>query len=131
MTFLRLRMIEDMKVRNLAPNTQRIYVDRVAKFAQYFGKSPHLLGPEEIRTYQVYLSTEKNASPSLLNQAVCALRFLYRITLGKRPQRQRRVRHQGPRAALGNPRLFRQDQRPGAFGQSRAEHLSDAPENLA
>jgi integrase len=45
--------------------------------------SGHLLGPEEIRTYQVYLSTEKNASPSLLNQAVCALRFLYRITLAK------------------------------------------------
>jgi site-specific recombinase XerD len=76
-------MLEDMRVRNLAPNTQRIYVDRVAKFAKYFGKSPHLLGPEEIRTYQVYLSTEKNASPSALNQAVCALRFLYRITLAK------------------------------------------------
>lgn len=83
MTPLRLRMIEDMRVRNLAPNTQRIYVDRVAKFAKYFGKSPELLGPEEIRTYQVYLSTEKNASPSALNQAVCALRFLYRITLAK------------------------------------------------
>jgi integrase/recombinase XerD len=50
---LRRRMIEDMRVRNLAPNTQRIYVDRVAKFAHYFGKSPELLGPEEIRTYQV------------------------------------------------------------------------------
>ena len=83
MTPLRLRMIEDMRVRNLAPNTQRIYVDRVAKFAKYFGKSPHLLGPEEIRTYQVYLTTQKNASPSALNQAVCALRFLYRITLAK------------------------------------------------
>jgi hypothetical protein len=59
MTPLRLRMIEDMRVRNLAPNTQRIYVDRVAKFARYFGKSPHLLGPEEIRTYQVYLTTQK------------------------------------------------------------------------
>ena len=67
MTFLRLRMIEDMKVRNLSPNTQRIYVDRVAKFAKHFGKSPHVLGPEEIRAYQVYLSTEKNASPSLIN----------------------------------------------------------------
>jgi integrase/recombinase XerD len=83
MTPLRLRMLEDMRVRNLAPNTQSIYVDRVAKFAKYFGKSPHLLGPEEIRTYQVYLSTQKNASPSALNQAVCALRFLYRITLAK------------------------------------------------
>ena len=52
MTALRQRMIEDMKVRNFSPRTQQIYVDRVAKFAKHFGKSPELLGPEEIRTYQ-------------------------------------------------------------------------------
>ena len=59
MTTLRQRMIEDMRVRNLSLNTQKIYVDRVAKFAQHFGKSPELLGPEEIRTYQVYLINDQ------------------------------------------------------------------------
>ena len=83
MTPLRRRMIEDMRVRNLAPNTQRLYIDRVAKFAQYFGKSPELLGPEHVRTYQVYLIHQKGASSSMLQQTVCALRFLYRNTLGK------------------------------------------------
>jgi integrase/recombinase XerD len=83
MSPLRQRMIEDMRVRNYSSNTQQLYIDRVAKFAQYFGKSPELLGPEEIRTYQVYLMKEKGASWSMLNQTVCALRFLYRITLGK------------------------------------------------
>ena len=83
MTPLRQRMIEDMRVRNLSPNTQRLYVDRVAKFAKYFGKSPELLGPEDIRTYQVYLMNQKRASTSMLQQTVCALRFLYRSTLGK------------------------------------------------
>ena len=83
MTPLRQRMIEDMSVRNLSCNTQRLYVDRVAKFAQYFGKSPELLGPEDVRTYQVYLIHEKRASSSMLQQTVCALRFLYRNTLGK------------------------------------------------
>ena len=38
---------------DLSSNTQRLYVDRVAKFAQYFGKSPELLGPEDVRTYQL------------------------------------------------------------------------------
>ncbi|MBA3440428.1 MAG: tyrosine-type recombinase/integrase [Pyrinomonadaceae bacterium] len=83
MTPLRQRMIEDMQIRNLSPKTQRNYLDQVAKFAQFFGKSPSLLGPEEIRTYQVYLVQEKQVAWSVLNQAVCALRFFYRITLGK------------------------------------------------
>ena len=83
MTPLRQRMIEDMRVRNLSSNTQRLYVDRVAKFAQYFGKSPELLGPEDVRTYQVYLVHQKRACSSMLQQTVCALRFLYRNTLGK------------------------------------------------
>ena len=81
MTALRQRMIEDMKVRNFSPRTQQIYVDRVAKFAKHFGKSPELLGPEEIRTYQLYLIHNKHASWSTLNQHVSALRFLYRVTL--------------------------------------------------
>jgi site-specific recombinase XerD len=76
-------MLDDMRVRNLSPNTQQLYMDRVAKFAQYFGKSPELLGPEDIRTYQVYLINQKRASSSMLQQTVCALRFLYRTTLGK------------------------------------------------
>lgn len=83
MTPLRRRMIEDMRVRNLAPNTQRLYIDRVARFARYFRKSPELLGPEDVRTYQVYLIHQKRASSSALQQTVAALRFLYRNTLGK------------------------------------------------
>jgi len=83
MTPLRQRMIEDMRVRNLSPNTQQLYIDRVAKFARYFGKSPELLGPEDVRAYQVYLIHQKRASSSMLQQTVCALRFLYRNTLGK------------------------------------------------
>jgi integrase/recombinase XerD len=59
MTPLRQRMIEDLRVRNFSSNTQQLYIDRVAKFAQYFGKSPKLLGPEEIRTYQVYLLSKR------------------------------------------------------------------------
>lgn len=83
MTPLRQRMIEDMRLRNLSANTRKLYIHQVARFAQFFGKSPELLGPEEVRTYQVYLSQQKFASWSTLNQAVSALRFLYRITLEK------------------------------------------------
>lgn len=81
MSVLRERMLEELRVRNYAPETQRHYVARVARFAQHFHKSPELLGPEEIRSYQVHLVDEKKCSWTVLNQTVCALRFLYLTTL--------------------------------------------------
>jgi len=83
MTPLRQRMLEDMQVRNLSPHTQRAYVENVSKFARHFGRSPAVLGREEIRAYLVYLTTEKQLAPSSVVIAVCALRFLYKVTLQK------------------------------------------------
>ena len=83
MTSLRQRMTEDMQVRNLAPNTQTSYVQQVSLFARYFNKSPELLGPEDIRTYQVYLTNEKKLAPGSVLIAVAALRFLYKVSLKK------------------------------------------------
>jgi integrase/recombinase XerD len=81
MTPLRRRMIEDMRIRNLAPNTQRSYIEQVSRFAHHFGKSPELLGPADIRTYQLHLVQERQLSASSILVAVAALRFLYRVTL--------------------------------------------------
>jgi len=55
--------------------------------------------PEDVRTYQVYLTNEKKASWSVLNTTACALRFLYRHTLNKEwtieripcPKKERRL----------------------------------------
>src|SRR6266508_4709839 len=80
-TPLRQRMTEDLRVRNRSARTIKTYISQVAKFAQHFKKSPALLGPEEIRQYQVYLVYERRVSWSHFNQAVCALRFLYHHTL--------------------------------------------------
>jgi site-specific recombinase XerD len=77
------RMVEDMQVRNLAPATIDAYTYHVDKFCHFFGKSAEQLGPDEIREYQLHLVNEKKASWSSFNQAVCGLRFLYEVTLGK------------------------------------------------
>src|SRR3984893_13887768 len=81
MTILRQRMTHDMQVRNLSAHTQTSYVQQVSLFARHFGKSPAVLGPEEIRTYQVYLTTEKKLAPGSIHIAISALRFLYKVSL--------------------------------------------------
>lgn len=78
---LRQRMIEDMTVRNFAPNTQDSYLRQVSLFARHFGKSPEQLGPEEIRAYQIYLAEERKVSVGTRIVTVSALRFLYAVTL--------------------------------------------------
>ena len=81
MTFLRRRMTEDMQVRNLSPHTQNSYVQQVSLFARHFGKSPEVLGPEEIRSYQIYLTNERKLATGSILIAISALRFLYKVTL--------------------------------------------------
>ena len=83
MTPLRRRMTEDMQVRNLSPSTQQSYIDQVARFAQHFHQSPDQLGPEHIRDYQLFLASVKCLAASSIAVATAALRFLYRVTLGK------------------------------------------------
>jgi len=76
-------MMEDMQLRNLSQHTQDAYVQQVSQFARHFNRSPELLGPKEIRSYQVYLKNERKLAASSITLAVAALRFLYKITLRK------------------------------------------------
>lgn len=83
MTSLRQRMIEDMQIRNLSVHTQKCYVLQVSLFARHFSKSPELLGPEQIRAYQIYLTNERKLATKSILLAIAALRFLYKVTLKK------------------------------------------------
>jgi len=89
MTALRQRMLADMKLRNYAPSTQRLYIGYVARFAHHFGQCPSELGGEDAREFFQHLIEVKKASWTVYNQTVCALRFLYRVTL----DRDEMIRH--------------------------------------
>jgi site-specific recombinase XerD len=77
-------MQEDMRLRNLAPSTQAQYIHHISMFTRHFVKSPETIATEEIRSYQLYLSTEKNAAQATVAIVVSALRFLYSVTLQRR-----------------------------------------------
>ena len=84
MTALRQRMRDDLQLRNYSDHTIRAYLRCVADFAQHFRTSPEHLGPEQVRTYQLFLVQDKQVSWTTVVQTVCALRFFYTVTL-RRP----------------------------------------------
>jgi integrase/recombinase XerD len=65
MTPLRQRMIDDMRIRNVSPHTQRSYVEHVSRFARHFDTSPDQLGPDAIRTYQVFPTASVNPAAAM------------------------------------------------------------------
>jgi hypothetical protein len=67
--------MEDMQVRSLSPQTQATHVQQVSVFARHFNRSTELLGPEEIRFYQVYLTNERKLAPSSISIAIFGVSF--------------------------------------------------------
>ena len=92
---LRQRMIEDMTIRNLSPATQQSYIYAVRKFSRHFGASPDRLGLEDVRAYQLHLIAKKR-SWSHINQAVCALRFFYGVTMDQEEAFERIINGREP-----------------------------------
>src|SRR5205807_8856732 len=92
-------MQEDLQIRNYSPTTIRIYLHVMAEFARHFSKPPDQLGAEHVRCYQLFLIKEKQVSQSTFIQTVCALRFFYTHTLGRKiaidripfPRRERKL----------------------------------------
>ena len=82
-TPLRQRMLDDMKLRNMAVSTRKIYVSSVAGFSAYHGRSPDQLTLEDVRDYQLHL-VARGLKASSICPIMSALRFFYGTTLGNR-----------------------------------------------
>jgi len=77
---LRQRMIEDMRMRKLAPHTQAGYIRAVRKFTRYLKRSPDTATAEDLRNFQLYL-VDHGASPITLNATITGLKFFFGVTL--------------------------------------------------
>ena len=77
---LRQRMIEDMRMRKLAPQTQAAYIRAVRQFARYLRRAPDTATAEDLRNYQLYL-VDHGTSPISLNAAITGLKFFFGVTL--------------------------------------------------
>ena len=83
MTALRQRMTKDMTVRGFAENTKSSYLNSVTGLARHYRRSPERISAEEVQDYLIYLHEQRGLSWRSCNCARHAIRFLYRITLGK------------------------------------------------
>jgi len=79
---LRQRMIEDMTLRKLSPKTQAAYLRAVVKFTRFFGRSPDLASPEDLRAFQLHL-VEQGVSSTTINATLTGLTFFFGVTLDR------------------------------------------------
>src|SRR5207247_3541773 len=79
---LRDRMEADLRLRGLSENTRRLYLRCARDFAAYCGRSPAVVGTEEVRAFLRHLVDTRRAS-STCGAHAAALRFLYDVTLDR------------------------------------------------
>ena len=79
---LRQRMMDDMRMRRLAPTTQANYLRVVREFTVFLGRSPDTATVEDLRCYQLHL-VDRGVSPISLNAAITGLKFFFGTTLGQ------------------------------------------------
>jgi integrase/recombinase XerD len=84
MSNLRTKMTQDMIVRGLATSTQKAYLHAVTELYNYYEqRNPATLSKQEILDYLLHLSQERGLASGTCNGRVHALRFFYRVTLGR------------------------------------------------
>jgi integrase/recombinase XerD len=79
---LRQRMLDDMALRKLGEKTQIQYIRSVKRFARFFGQSPDLASPEDLRRFQKHL-VDEGVSATTINTTITGLRFLFEVTLSR------------------------------------------------
>jgi site-specific recombinase XerD len=79
---LRQRMLEDMRMRRLAPKTQSAYIRAVRRLAAYLHRPPDTATVQDLRNFQLHL-VDQGTSPTTLNATITGLKFFCEITLDR------------------------------------------------
>ncbi len=79
---LRLRMMEDMRIRGMGDKAQKSHIRALRDFAGFLKRSPDTATGEDLRAYQLQM-TDSGVTPSTFNTRIVALRFFFGITCGR------------------------------------------------
>ena len=83
MSELRQSMDNAMVLRGFAERTRAAYLLCVKELAKYYSRPPEQLDAGQLQAYLLHLITEKKLAYASVNQAACALRFLYECVLNR------------------------------------------------
>jgi integrase/recombinase XerD len=81
-TPLRQRMLDDMRMRELADNTQHTYIRAVRKLAGYLRRPPDTASAEDLRRFQLHL-VDIGTSAVTINATLTGLKFFFEVTLDR------------------------------------------------
>lgn len=79
---LRQQMIDDMLLRRMGQHGQRDYLRAVREFSIFLGCSPDRAEAADLKRWQLHLIAT-GSSPMRINATSTALRFFFKITLGR------------------------------------------------
>lgn len=74
-------MDRELRIRGLAENTRKHYLQNMRCFVRYFMRAPDQLTAEDVKQYRLFLTKERRVTWSTFNVHVCAIRFFYRHVL--------------------------------------------------
>jgi site-specific recombinase XerD len=117
MTTLRKKYLRDLTIRGKAERTRHSYTTYVAELAKFYKKSPDLLSYDQVADWILHLIEDRRLSSSSVNIAVCAVRFLYAVTL------ERDVAELFAKI----PRMKRETKRAHAYSRKEIEAILSAP----
>ena len=74
-------MDRELRIRGLAENTRRSYLETMRSFVRHFMRPPDQLTAEDVKQYQLFLTKDRRVAWGTFNVHVCAIRFFYRHVL--------------------------------------------------
>lgn len=75
---INIRTEETLKLRGYSPQTIEVYIGHIERFLHFVKKKPVEVNSNDIEKYFLHLLEQKRRSPSYVNQAVSAIKFLFK-----------------------------------------------------
>lgn len=93
------KFTKQLKIKGYSKNTQEVYISHIQFFFNYHDKSVTEITDKDIKKYMYYLLERKKCSHSYANQALSAIKFLYKNIFNKttviknitRPKRKKKL----------------------------------------